>query len=306
MSYFLVYGRKLLAVFDSKQFRTVYHSKRKALIIFSVNFALNHLFLGVALLETARWDIWLKRSAWDRFSASIGFYSMFTYTFWLYNLLHYSQFGIHRYLRHLEASLLGRKTSSRKTVAQLQSLALVSRQINAFLSLPFILFTSVTVFLLILAGSTSIICIPRVQVLLFSAVNAAYLIYLIRLNQQSRQTLGRLFVHINQRLNTKEKALLSQLQNKSSDLKKHHLLLKRKFFSRQRCFRCHFTQRLQSVSSRRVELTECETLYSAYVDIRIFQMSVLNSGTLWQAVLFILSYIMFFSQTVDSMDKYGN
>ena len=303
--YFLVYGRKLVAAFDSEQFQFVYRSRRMSLIIFCTNFAFNHLSMGAFLSQAAQKDAFLERNLWERFCTVTGYYTMFSYTFWLYNIIHYCQFAFSRYLVHLEKSFLHRKTSSLQTLAQVQSLALISKQINVLLSFPFLFYVSLTAYSIVLTLSTSIICTPRIPILFFTAVTILYMVFIVLLNRRNGQAVGRLFGHLHHRIDVKERALLyhfKQQRDKSLIELKKHLLLKRKFLSRQRCLRCHFTQRLQSVSSRRVELTECETLYSAYMDIRIFQMSVLNSGTLWQAVLFILLYVILFSQTVNEMD----
>ncbi|KAH9408836.1 hypothetical protein TYRP_011106 [Tyrophagus putrescentiae] len=267
--YFLVYGRKLVAAFDSEQFQFVYRSRRMSLIIFCTNFAFNHLSMGAFLSQAAQKDAFLERNLWERFCTVTGYYTMFSYTFWLYNIIHYCQFAFSRYLVHLEKSFLHRKTSSRQTLAQVQSLALISKQINVLLSFPFLFYVSLTAYSIVLTLSTSIICTPRIPILFFTAVTILYMVFIVLLNRRNGQAVGRLFGHLHRRIDVKERALLYQLQ---------------------------------SVSSRRVELTECETLYSAYLDIRIFQMSVLNSGTLWQAVLFILLYVILFSQTVNEMD----
>lgn len=299
MGYFLVYGRQLVAAFDAEHFQVIYKSKRRAVITFTAVLFLNHLLLGLAVRESARVTLWLQLDGWNKFSAFISFNSIFTLSTWLYNLLHYTQHANNQYLICLEKNFLSSQSSAGHTLAKIQRLSLSNKHINVLLSLPTILYFCTVTLALIIYSSTSIICTLKVQSLTFLLVTSAYILYLVRLNWQSKQTLARIFDHIRHRqVEVKSKTMTNKSKKKAQVVQ---VKLPKKLLSRQKCLKNISTKRLMTISNRQIKLTECESLYSTYLEIHIFQLIVLNCQTLWQAVLFIFLYVILFSQTVEKM-----
>ena len=299
--YFLVFGRKLVNAFDLPCFRRVYRNNSTAKIVFISLMTLNHVLLVLGMIEVAMVHHWHHVSIWNIIVRLASLYAIFNYAYWVFYVMHYSQHGTMAYLKKMESKM---QTKSAKCIlSQMKMLALVNKRINALLSVPAILYLVMLIFTHILNTSIALICQPRVSMIVHTIFVCLYTIYLIRINRRSIDTVKRLFINLNRRCQMRERKILVAFTKHTSKTN-GVIRINRKFNQRKIVKKCNrdanfFQLKLDSIQSHRIGLKEAEELYIGYFQMKIFQLSYIDFGILWQMTLFVLTYSVLFVQTTN-------
>ena len=303
--YFLFYGPKIIRVFDSKCFCRVYQSKLQAITVFTMVLAFNHIWYFVALFELHQIHHLAQWPTWQNLTVYISMYVLLNFSYWFYLLLHYFQYGTLKMLQKLEKKLVESRSKfkMKHVLVQIKTLALVNHRANQLLSIPAILYLTMSMFALTLNLSIVLVCQSKMAMLLHAVITFLYAIYLINLNRKIMQTLKHIFRHIHRHYQSKESKTLTFLTN-TLPAKNKMLRMKQLHHSTVLCGKCERQHRfkMETMQRRQFDLDEMEVLYSEYFSIQVFYLAKINFKFLLESTLFIFSIIIIFLQTIEKLN----
>lgn len=289
--YFATNGHHIIRALDSQCFRRLYCPNRSK-TIFLTFMLIIHFFVLLVMFDRGHHLRQLPPA--QKYLGYLCLYVILNYLYWVLMIVHYYQYATYRSIKSIYQSLVvcqdGNSLRSadyfaaqQKALQQIKELALTNHKLNHLLSGPIIAMVVLNVFNMILVFTLALLCRPFIRLLMHMFCSSLYSKYIVWLNQETLRTVRQIFSMLRQQYEVKEHRLLMQLARSDEE--------QTSTFDDQQ-----MNMALDSIQSQRIRLHEID-LYFKYFAMRIYHIDVLDFQFIFQISLFILSYVVFFTQT---------
>lgn len=265
------YVHQVLRALDSDCFRQFYHCKKQARRIFVLITCINHASFLAILFERHRIH---RLTEWPSVQHWLGYFAMyvvFQYVYWLCMVLHYYQYATYRLLVQIQARITANRSSisMKQALEEIQLLATANQHLSQLLSPGFIMYFVFVLFNMTRIVCFALVCEPNFRLLLQLSSTCAYTIFIVWLNSKICRTLNHIFAKLkSDRAQRCREALGDKRRKICGPISQNHSI--------------HFFD---------IEV------YAQCFLIKVFLLGTIDFRLLLQTVLFILVYVVFFTQT---------